>query len=74
VLFRDNTRDVVKNFDPTKDKIDLAAFGVEFSELEFTDKAAGKVLIKLGTETLVVRDISSTLVSGDFTEDMFILV
>ena len=74
VMFRDNSRDVIKNFDPTKDKIDLSGFGISFEDLIFNDVKDGKVVIKLGTEGLVVRDLSATLTSADFTEDMFIFV
>jgi hypothetical protein len=74
VMFPDNHRDVVKNFDPTKDKIDLSGFGISFEDLVFNDVKDGKVVIKLGTEGLVVRDLSGTLTSGDFTDDMFVFV
>ena len=74
VMFRDNHRDVIKNFDPTKDKIDLSGFGISFEDLIFNDVKDGKVVIKLGTEGLVIRDLSATLTSADFTEDMFVFV
>ncbi len=72
VMFPDNTRDVIKNFDPTKDLIDLSGFGISFSDLVFNDVKDGKVVIKLGTEGLVIRDLSGTLTSADFTDDMFV--
>ena len=74
VMFRDHSRDVIKGFDPTKDKIDLSSFGISFEDLIFNDERGGKVVIKLGTEGLVIRDLSGTLTSGDFTEDMFVFV
>lgn len=74
VMFQDNHRDVIKGFDPTKDKIDLSGFGISFEDLVFNDVKDGKVVIKLGTEGLVIRDLSGTLTSGDFTEDMFVFV
>lgn len=74
VMFPDDTRDVIKFFDPTKDKIDLSGFGISFEDLVFNDVKDGKVVIKLGTEGLVVRDLSATLTSSDFTEDMFVFV
>lgn len=72
ILLQDNTRDVVLDFDPLKDKIDLSAFGLLYEELSFVDKKPGKVVIKLESEGLVVRDISREMTSDDFTEDMFI--
>jgi hypothetical protein len=72
IMVRDNHRDVIKNFDNTKDMIDLSAFGISFEDLVFNDVKDGKVVIKLGTEGLVVRDLSGTLTSDDFTEDMFV--
>ena len=39
-----------------------------------TDFKDGKVVIKLGTEGLVIRDLSGTLTSADFTDDMFVFV
>lgn len=74
VMFQDNTRDVIKNFDPTHDLIDLSSFGITFEELRFKDVKDGKVVIQLGTEGLVIRDLSGTLTSGDLTEDMFVFV
>jgi hypothetical protein len=74
VMFRDNSRDVIKGFDPTKDKIDLSGFGISFEDLVFTDVKDGKVVIRLGTEGLVIRDLSGTLTSADFTDDMFVFV
>ncbi len=72
IVQQDNTRDVIVDFDPQKDLIDLSAFGTLFDELSFTDKKAGKVVINLGSEGLVIRDISREMTSTDFTEDMFI--
>ena len=74
VMFRDNNRDVIKNFDVTKDKIDLSGFGVSFEDLVFNDVKDGKVVIKLGTEGLVIRDLSGTLTSDGFTDDMFVFI
>jgi hypothetical protein len=74
VMFQDNHRDVIKGFDPTKDKIDLSGFGISFEDLVFNDVKAGKVVIKLGTEGLVIRDLSGTLTSANFTDDMFVFV
>jgi len=74
VMFPDDTRDVIKFFDTTKDKIDLSGFGINFEDLEFNDVKNGKVVIKLGTEGLVVRDLSATLTASDFTEDMFVFI
>jgi len=73
-MFPDDTRDVIKFFDTTKDKIDLSGFGINFEDLEFNDVKNGKVVIKLGTEGLVVRDLSATLTASDFTEDMFVFI
>lgn len=72
VMVRDNHRDVIKNFDITKDKIDLSAFGISFEDLTFNNVKDGKVVIKLGTEGLVVRDLSGTLTADDLTADMFV--
>ena len=74
VMIEDNTRDVIKNFDPTKDKIDLSGFGITYADLEFVDKKPGKIVIKLGTEGLVIRDLSHSLTSADLTEDMFVFI
>lgn len=74
VMFQDGTRDVIKHFDPTKDLIDLSGFGIRFEDLVFNDVKDGKVVIKLGTEGLVIRDISGTMTADDFTEDMFVFV
>lgn len=71
-LFQDNTRDVIKQFDPTKDKIDLSNFELTYGELSFVDVKPGKVVIQLGTEGLVIRDTSLNITSADLTEDMFI--
>jgi Ca2+-binding RTX toxin-like protein len=71
VMVQDYRRDVIRKFDPTKDQIDLTAFNTDFASLEFVDKKPGKVLIKLGTEGLVIRDLSHDLVANDITEDMF---
>lgn len=68
----DNTRDVIKRFDPNHDQIDLVGFGTNFADLEYTDRKPGKVVIKLGTEGLVVRDLSLEMTSADFTADMFV--
>ncbi|GLQ35259.1 hypothetical protein GCM10007939_15420 [Amylibacter marinus] len=74
VMHSDNVRDVIKQFDPEKDLIDLSGFGITFADLEYTDKKPGKIVIKLGSEGLVVRDISLQMTSADFTEDMFIFI
>lgn len=74
VMFEDNVRDVIKKFDPLKDKIDLSGFGISYQDLVFNDVKAGKIVIKLGTEGLVIRDISGTMTSADFTEDMFVFI
>lgn len=72
VMEKDYRRDVIRKFDPTKDQIDLTAFDTDFASLEMVDKKPGKVLIKLGTEGLVIRDLSHDLVASDITADMFI--
>jgi hypothetical protein len=74
VMFQDNTRDVIKNFDPFHDLIDLSSFGITFEDLQFNDVKDGKIVIQLGTEGLVIRDLSGALTSGDLTEDMFVFV
>lgn len=71
-MVKDYRRDVLRKFDPTKDKIDLTDFSTNFDDLEFVDRKPGKVIIKLGTEGLVIRDLSRSLESNDITEDMFI--
>ena len=72
VMVQDYRRDVIRKFDPTKDQIDLSSFDTDFASLEFMDKKPGKVLIKLGTEALVIRDLSHTMEADDLTADMFI--
>lgn len=72
IVQQDNSRDVIVNFDPQKDLIDLSAFGTTYEELDFTDRKAGKVIINLGSEGLVIRDISREMTSDQFTEDMFV--
>ena len=68
----DNSRDVIKKFDPNQDVIDLTAFNTSFSNLTYIDRKPGKVVVQLGSETVVVRDVSKQLTSADLTEDMFL--
>lgn len=71
-VLRDSDRDVIKDFDPNHDRIDLSSFDTSFEELRFTDRKPGKIIIHLGSETLVVRDVSRDMMSGDFVADDFI--
>ena len=63
---------MIVDFDPQKDLIDLSAFGTSYENLTYVDRKEGKVVIKLGSETVVVRDISREMTSADYTEDMFV--
>jgi Ca2+-binding RTX toxin-like protein len=72
VMEKDYRRDVIRKFDPTKDQIDLTNFNTDFESLEIVDKKPGKILLKLGTEGLVIRDLSHELTGADLTADMFI--
>jgi hypothetical protein len=68
----DYYRDVVAQFDPTKDKIDLSVFNTSFDELTFVERKPGKIIVKLTNENLVIRDVSHLMLAEDVTEDLFI--
>jgi Ca2+-binding RTX toxin-like protein len=72
VMQLDYYRDVVVRFDPAHDKIDLTPFHLTFDDLTYTEVKAGKIIVDLGTENLVIRDISHTMLVTDITADMFI--
>ncbi len=72
VMQMDYYRDVVVKFDPTKDKIDLTPFNLTFDDLTYIERKPGKIIVDLGAENLVIRDISHTMVVDDITADMFI--
>ncbi len=72
VMQMDYYRDVIVKFDPTKDVVDLTPFNLTFEDLTYTDVKPGKVIIHLGNENLVLRDISHTMLSDEITADMFI--
>lgn len=72
----DGQRDVVRLFEPGKDRIDLAAYGTDFASLEITERKEGRISIQVpyGDERdhLVLIDISHDLTAADITADMFI--
>lgn len=68
----DYYRDVIAKFDPTKDKIDITPFNTSFEELTFKEVKPGKIIVDLGNENLVIRDLSHTMQIDDITADMFI--
>lgn len=68
----DYYRDVIVKFDPNHDKIELTAFNLTFEDLTYTEVKPGKIIIHLGNENLVLRDISHTMLVEDITADMFI--
>lgn len=72
VMQMDYYRDVIANFDPTKDIIDLTPFNLTFEDLTYTDVKPGKVIVHMSNENLVIRDISHAMLSDDVTADMFI--
>lgn len=72
VMQMDYYRDVVVKFDPNHDKIDLTPFNLTFADLTYTEVKPGKILVHLGNENLVLRDVSHTMVVDDITADMFI--
>lgn len=72
IFHEDYETDVIKFFDPQKDKVDLSGFNVVFSELEFETDKAGKVMIHFAEETIIIRDCSYEMIASDYTEDMFI--
>ncbi len=68
----DYYRDVVAQFDPTKDKIDLTAFNTSFDALTFIERKPGKIIVELANENLVIRDVSHLMLAEDVVEDLFI--
>ncbi len=72
VMQMDYYRDVVVLFDPAHDRIDLTPFNLTFEDLTYTEVKPGKIIVDLGAENLVIRDISHTMLVDDITADMFI--
>lgn len=72
VMLQDGNRDVVLDYEPGKDKVDLAIFGTTFNQLSFVDRQPGKIVVRLGTETVVIRDVSRELTSAELSADDFI--
>jgi hypothetical protein len=72
VMQMDYYRDVVVKFDPNHDRIDLTPFHLAFDDLTYTEVKPGKIIVDLGAENLVIRDVSHTMLVEDITADMFI--
>lgn len=68
----DYSRDVIAQFDPTKDKIDLSVLNTSFEEMDFVERKPGKIIVKMDNGDLVIRDINHLLLAEDITADMFI--
>lgn len=77
----DGERDTVRRFEQGKDRIDLASYGVNFGELQVTERKVGRLSIKIPTDDpeagtpddwLVIIDINHAITAEDLTSSDFI--
>ena len=72
----DGLRDTVRRFEPGKDVIDLASYGVTFDSLRIREAKEGRIIIRIpGDEKmdkLVLIDASRQLMADDVSEDFFL--
>lgn len=76
VLTADNARDTLRKFEPGKDVVDIADYGVSFGDLEIIEKKVGRVVVKIdgrpGVDRIVLIDPSHLLEAADVTSDFFL--
>lgn len=79
VFARDGVRDTIRDFEPGKDRIDLADYNINFFDITFKQRKDGRVTLIIpdneedGTpDKLVLFDVSRQLQAGDITNDWFI--
>ncbi len=73
VLSQDGARDVIADFDPARDAIDLTAFGrgLGFADLDLSARDGG-VILRLGGEALEIHGADGALAPGDLDPDAFL--
>ncbi len=72
----DGQVDIVNRYELHKDRIDLSGYATSFDDLEFVDRAPGKITIWIqtdeGVDRLKVNEPSKRFTSDDFTPEDFI--
>lgn len=77
----DGERDTVRRFEQGKDRIDLASYGVNFGDLQVTERKVGRLSIKIPTDDpeagtpddwLVIIDINHAITADDLSSSDFI--